>query len=286
MRKFPQIKKLASWVTVLSSYSIWLRRDINLNGQSWQCRWPLKRPSRKYWRRIYFEFLILKSYYVFLLLPSVSLFSVHQHHRRNHHDHNHHNQLHHQHYNRPQCYYLTFSCPRWCWLRHCSSQSWRSYLSTQRATRRFQSEKQSKKRNIGHDTFPSEIWAGKKDAHQTSSRVITKEERRMRASTTVSKYLSSINLREFQKEIFFFFFILWNNMTITMRYWFQFDNKLHIFHGKKSWRQILWRKSSNLDICSLCLYHSCQNGDSGSPIQHGQVLAWRISNCWWWWWWR
>ena len=138
MRKFPQIKKLASWVTVLSSYSIWLRRDINLNGQSWQCRWPLKRPSRKYWRRIYFEFLILKSYYVFLLLPSVSLFSVHQHHRRNHHDHNHHNQLHHQHYHRPQCYYLTFSCPRWCWLGHCSSQSWRSYLSTQQATRRFQ----------------------------------------------------------------------------------------------------------------------------------------------------
>ena len=31
--------------------------------------------------------------------------------------------------------------------------------------------------------------------HQTSSRVITKEERRMRASTTVSKYLSSINLQ-------------------------------------------------------------------------------------------
>ena len=65
MRKFPQIKKLASWVTVLSSYSIWLRRDINLNGQSWQCRWPLKRPSRKYWRRIYFGFLILKSLSMF-----------------------------------------------------------------------------------------------------------------------------------------------------------------------------------------------------------------------------
>ena len=31
--------------------------------------------------------------------------------------------------------------------------------------------------------------------HQTSSRVITKEERRMRARTTVSKYLSSINLQ-------------------------------------------------------------------------------------------
>ena len=87
-------------------------------------------------------------------------------------------------------------------------------------------------------------------------------------------------------DSFLVFFIHWNNMTITMKYWFQFDNKLHIFHGKKSWRQILWRKSSNLDICSLCLYHSCQNGDSGSPIQHGQVLAWRISNCWWWWWWR
>ena len=48
----------------------------------------------------------------------------------------------------------------------------------------------------GNDTN-KEFWncLDNKDCpHQTSSRVMTKEERRMRASTTVSKYLSSINL--------------------------------------------------------------------------------------------
>ena len=28
----------------------------------------------------------------------------------------------------------------------------------------------------------------------------------------------------------------------------------------------------HLDICRRCLYQSCQKGDSGSPIQQGQVL--------------
>ena len=45
----------------------------------------------------------------------------------------------------------------------------------------------------------NQFFNNKKDhclPHQTSSRVITKEERRIRASTTVSKYLSSINLQQ------------------------------------------------------------------------------------------
>ena len=49
----------------------------------------------------------------------------------------------------------------------------------------------------GNDTNKEFFWNcldNNDCAHQTSSRVMTKEERRMRASTTVSKYLSSINL--------------------------------------------------------------------------------------------